>query len=352
MSVHDRWNGARTGEGTQWEVRWRAEGRQRKRRFTTAKRAREFDAELRLDPETQLANTGRALTVDAMMDTWLATKAGLPGLKTQDVYWTDRREVLLTFSGKLAGRVSPSEVRLWVARDRGQSLRERSLRALRQAYRFAIEDGLLKKDPTAGIPRPQPSRPELRFLSWAELERLALAANDSPLVWLLGTAGLRLGEASGLKVGDLSGNRLRVSRQVTSTSDGRREGAPKHGRSRDVPVLAFVVEKLPIEGRDPDEWLFPNSHGGPFDQHNWRQRVFKPAARAAGLGDLHPHSLRHTAVSLAIQSGADVKLVQRMVGHTTTALLDLYGHLFEDHLDDVARKMNEAGRQALGGSAA
>lgn len=97
MSVHDRWDGARKGEGKQWEVRWRAGGRQLKRRFDTAKQARAFEAEQLLDPEVKSARAGRMLTVDAMMETWLATKAGLPGLKTQDVYATDKREVLLTF---------------------------------------------------------------------------------------------------------------------------------------------------------------------------------------------------------------------------------------------------------------
>ncbi len=85
MSVHDRWDGARKGEGRQWEVRWRAGGQQRKRRFDTAKAARAFDAQQRLDPESRRASAGPSLTVDAMMDTWFATKAGLEGLKTQDV---------------------------------------------------------------------------------------------------------------------------------------------------------------------------------------------------------------------------------------------------------------------------
>jgi integrase len=320
---------------------------QRKRRFTTLKMAREFDAQQKLDPETQTANAGRMLTVDAMMATWLATKAGLPGLKTADVYATDKREVLLTFSGVLAGRISPTDVRLWVARDRGQSLRERSLRALRQAYQLAIADGLLKTDPTAGIKRPPAQHADVQFLSWPQMHALAAASGDDPLIWLLGTTGLRLGEAMGLKVGDVRGTRLRVSRQVTMTSKGPKEGPPKHGKSRDVPVTEDVLERLPLAGREPDEWLFPNSHGGPLDQHNWRARVFKPAAQAAGLKGFHAHLLRHTAASLAIASGADVGGVQRMLGHANAVMtLNVYRHLFEDHLDDVAQRMNEASRAA------
>lgn len=58
---------------------------------------------------------------------------------------------------------------------------------------------------------------------------------------------------------------------------------------------------------------------------------------------MHPHELRHTAASLAIASGADVKVVQTMLGHkTATMTLDLYGHLFPDRLDDLADRMDAA----------
>ncbi len=78
-----------------------------------------------------------------------------------------------------------------------------------------------------------------------------------------------------------------------------------------------------------------------------RRDVFTPAARDAGLAGLTPHSLRHTAASLAIASGADVKVVQQMLGHkAATMTLDLYGHLFESRLDDVADALDKAARKA------
>jgi hypothetical protein len=62
---------------------------------------------------------------------------------------------------------------------------------------------------------------------------------------------------------------------------------------------------------------------------------------------LHPHELRHTAASLAIASGADVKLVQRMLGHkSATMTLGQYGHLFDDRLNDVADRLDAAARAA------
>jgi integrase len=67
-----------------------------------------------------------------------------------------------------------------------------------------------------------------------------------------------------------------------------------------------------------------------------------------GLAGLHPHALRHTAASLAIASGADVKVVQQMLGHkSATMTLDLYGHLFGDRLDEVADALDAAAAPAL-----
>ncbi|MFE9505171.1 tyrosine-type recombinase/integrase [Streptomyces anthocyanicus] len=74
------------------------------------------------------------------------------------------------------------------------------------------------------------------------------------------------------------------------------------------------------------------------------QRFFAPAVTRAGLGHLKvtPHKLRHTAASLAIASGADVNVVQTMLGHKSATLtLDTYGHLFPDRLDEVSKKMHK-----------
>jgi hypothetical protein len=66
-----------------------------------------------------------------------------------------------------------------------------------------------------------------------------------------------------------------------------------------------------------------------------------------GLAGLHPHELRHTAASLAIASGADIKVVQQMLGHSSaTMTLDTCGHLFDDRLDEVSSALDRAGKSA------
>ncbi|MEV5936844.1 tyrosine-type recombinase/integrase [Streptomyces sp. NPDC052079] len=94
------------------------------------------------------------------------------------------------------------------------------------------------------------------------------------------------------------------------------------------------------EGRGGEQLLFTAPQGGPLRARNFRQRFFAPAVVKAGLGHLKvtPHKLRHTAASLAIAGGADVNVVQTMLGHKPATLtLDTYGHLFPDRLDQVSK---------------
>ena len=71
--------------------------------------------------------------------------------------------------------------------------------------------------------------------------------------------------------------------------------------------------------------------------------MFGPAAAAIGVAELTPHELRHTAASLAVAEGANVKAVQRMLGHASAAMtLDVYADLFEDDLDQVAERLDQA----------
>jgi integrase len=103
--------------------------------------------------------------------------------------------------------------------------------------------------------------------------------------------------------------------------------------------------------------LIPDDHPLSFDRYlkglatgNWENAEHERALSEGTLNiaGFHPHELRHTAASLAIASGADVKVVQQMLGHkSATMTLDLYGHLFGDRLDVVADAMDAARTAAL-----
>ena len=130
------------------------------------------------------------------------------------------------------------------------------------------------------------------------------------------------------------------------------EQSPKTGKSRTVPIPPSLVAELrPLVTALPDDTLvFSTKRGAPLRLRNWRRREFDKAVKDTGLDGkgLTPHKLRHTAASLAIAAGADVKVVQAILGHATaTMTLDRYGHLFPDRLDEVAEAMDAARLRAL-----
>jgi site-specific recombinase XerD len=116
-----------------------------------------------------------------------------------------------------------------------------------------------------------------------------------------------------------------------------------------VPIPRFLVDQLAVDvaGKSPADLVFTSPRGTALRAGVFRRDVFDRAAESVGLDGLHPHELRHTAASLAIAFGANVKVVQQMLGHKSpTMTLDLYGHLFADQLDEVADALDSAARAA------
>ena len=149
---------------------------------------------------------------------------------------------------------------------------------------------------------------------------------------------------------DLLRRRLTVARSVTDVDGHLVFGDPKTHQCRQVPVPRFLVEALAAAcaGRGPDELVFTSPAGGVLRNNNWRRRAFNPPAIRVGLDGLTPHELRHTAASLAVSAGANVKAVQRMLGHASAAMtLDVYSGLFGDDLDVVAERLDALAAEVL-----
>jgi integrase len=100
------------------------------------------------------------------------------------------------------------------------------------------------------------------------------------------------------------------------------EGTPKSHQARTVPLPRFLVDELAehVAGRSGDELVFSTTTGAPLRNSNFRGRVWDKAVAACGLVRVTPHDLRHTAASLAVGAGADVKAVQRMLGHASASM--------------------------------
>jgi integrase len=122
-------------------------------------------------------------------------------------------------------------------------------------------------------------------------------------------------------------------------------GTQKTHQRREVPLPRFLVEELAphLARLAPDDLVFTGvRRGSPLRAAIFRRGHFDAAAVAIGVPGLHPHELRHTAASLAIAAGADVKVVQQMLGHASAMTMDTYATLFENRLDEVADALHRA----------
>jgi integrase len=103
-----------------------------------------------------------------------------------------------------------------------------------------------------------------------------------------------------------------------------------------------------VEGQGAEDLLFTGGRGAVMRSQTFQRAALTEAAERLGISGFHPHELQHTAASLAIASGADVKVFQQLLGHkSATMTIDQYGHLFGDRLDVVADAMDTARTSAL-----
>lgn len=217
---------------------------------------------------------------------------------------------------------------------------ERSTSKGTQVLTWTITSKCSRSRPGHCPGRPRSSRPARTGRSPLRMRRFGRAL-------FLAYTGVRFGELAALRVRhlDLLRRRATIAEAVAEVHGKTVFSTPKNHQSRLVSIPRFLIDDLAalIAGRALDDFVFTAPKGGILRLRNFRRAGFEPAVRSAGLSGITPHSLRHTAASLAIAAGANVKVVQTMLGHkSATMTLDLYGHLFEDQLDEVADAMSSA----------
>ena len=313
------------------------------------------------------------VTLGQMAEKWLSTRTDIK----RSTWWKYRSlldsHVLPRWADLPLSAIHGEDVAVWVAQlqkpreqsgaNLGASQTRRAHGVLSMVLQWCVPRRL-SANPARGVPLPKSSEAEHVYLDHAQVETLATAAGslrtsydqatatahvNRQLIMLLAYTGLRWNEAAALRVGrvDLIGRRIRVVTAFAEVEGELIEQLPKSGKFRTVPLSPFLVAELRpfVQGRGEDELLFTTRRNAPLRLRNWRNREFGNAVKVAGLEGLGltPHKLRYTAASLAITAGADVKVVQAMLGHATaTMTLDRYGHLFPDRLDEVAEAMDAA----------
>lgn len=255
--------------------------------------------------------------------------------------------------GKRAlGDVRHSEVQSWIndlSSRRSASVVKRAFSILNGIYETARDDGRISRLPVTNIKLPKKQRKKRVYLTPEQLSKLAdCSGPHRPLILVLGLCGLRWGEATALTASDVDFrmNRLHITKSVSQVGGKFEVSAPKTWKNRDVPMFKPVADALRevIKGKQPDDLLFPSTKGGYMPpqgkrHNNWYGR----ALEESGVPLLTCHDLRHTAASIAVHSGANVKVVQRMLGHSSAAMtLDIYADLFSEDLDTLTLNVDAA----------
>ncbi|HTO81411.1 MAG TPA: site-specific tyrosine recombinase XerD [Methylomirabilota bacterium] len=273
---------------------------------------------------------------------------------TVDAYRRDLADfaAFLTRRGGALETADAPAIRAYLARlDRaGMAPRTaaRRLSAIRQFFRFLIGDGIRQDDPVAVIDGPRQGRPLPKLLSEAEVGRLLAAARAVEgldgrrlvaLLELLYAAGLRVSELVALPVAAV----MRDQRVLVVRGKGGKERMiPLHDAARGAITawLAARSQELAKRGRcGASPWLFP-SHGasGHLTRHRFGQ-LLKDLAAAAGLDrrKVSPHVLRHAFASHLLDHGADLRSVQKMLGHADIATTQIYTHVAGERLKALVR---------------
>lgn len=233
---------------------------------------------------------------------------------------------------------------------------------LHKAFAVALKQGIIQANPCAAAELPKVEHHEISPLTDEEIPRFLAAIDDSPMrnaYALCLFAGLREGECLGLswKQVDFQRRRITVSQQLQKekVKGGRYYIAPstKSSKPRTIEPPPIAFEYLRAEKRkqaenrlkagpvwsNPDDLIFTNELGRHYIILTFYKN-FKRIAASIGRPDARPHDLRHTAATVAIASGADIKSVQDLLGHATASFtLNVYAHTSEQMMRDTAARM-------------
>jgi integrase/recombinase XerD len=229
----------------------------------------------------------------------------------------------------------------------------RAVVAVRGLHRFAVREGLAETDPAAGIRPPTPPRRLPRALPVDEVAAIIEAAGfdgtpvatrDRALLELLYGTGARISEAVGLDVDDLD---LESGSVLLHGKGGKDRIVPVGGFARSA-VSAYLVRGRPVlaaAGRG-GPGLFLGARGGRLSRQSAWAALRAAADRAGVRTDVGPHTLRHSFATHLLDGGADVRVVQELLGHASVTTTQVYTLVTVDRLREVYATAHPRARQA------
>ncbi|WP_284753183.1 tyrosine-type recombinase/integrase [Arthrobacter sp. efr-133-R2A-120] len=356
-----------TRAGRRYQVRYRKPGRvqTKKRGFRTKRDAELFLASVEVSKargEFIDAAAAKAL-IGPLGEAWLSRQTHLKPSSFRPVESAWRNHVLPVWGGTAVSDIRKTDVQQWVSglttgdqsaepprKPKGATLVIRAYGVLASILDDAVSDRRTLSNPARGVTLPRKVKKPHVYLSHEQVHALAAASKYPTLVLVLAYCGLRWGEATGLRVKhlDMLRRRFVIEENAVQVGSVIEVGTPKNHKKRTVPFPRFLAEPLAqqCENKDRNDLVFPGENGHHLRLarvHDDNMSWFAGAVKRAGVPRITPHDLRHSAASFAVSAGANVKAVQRMLGHSSAAMtLDIYADLFDGDLDSVSDALDHA----------
>ena len=272
--------------------------------------------------------------------------------RTLDAYGRDtaRLETYLATRGvKSPGACTAADVREFTYHLKDQGLKPSSIRrtisATRTYFRFLLEEGLIEADPTEQVEPPKTWRRLPEVLSRDQVERLVEAPDPSDALYWRDRAMLEFAYASGVRVSELTGLKVRD----LDLEEGFAAVHGKGSKERLVPVGGAAIRALTVYLREvrprlaakrsgSEGEVFLNARGGSLSRMGVWKILRKHVERAGLTESVTPHTLRHTFATHLLEGGADLAAVQEMLGHADISTTQIYTHVDRDYLRDVHRR--------------
>lgn len=231
-----------------------------------------------------------------------------------------------------------------------KATRARRLSSIRQLFRFAVEEGWREDNPALRLTGPGRAQGLPRTLSEAEVTRLMEAARlrarhpadrlrDTALFELLYATGLRVSELVGLPVAAVRGDPRMI---LVKGKGGKERMVPLSAPARTA-LAAWLAERDAAEeagrkaGRAPSRHLFPGEGREGHLTRQYFHSLVKDVAVLAGISPARvtPHVLRHAFATHLLAHGADLRVIQTLLGHADVGTTEIYTHVLDDHLKDL-----------------
>lgn len=222
----------------------------------------------------------------------------------------------------------------------------RALVSVRALHSFALEEGLVKENPAAGISPPKPESRLPKALSVDEVERLLAAPDRTDVIGLRDAALLELLYSTGARISEICALDLDDATDLLSDVDSVLKLFGKGNKQRFVPVGSFAREALGAylvrarptlaqKAKVADHALLLNQRGRRLGRQSaWA--IIRAAAEKAGIDEeVSPHSLRHSFATHLLAGGADLRVVQELLGHASVATTQVYTLVTVEHLKEV-----------------